>query len=138
MRRFFVLMLVCFAVTMTMAAQGTASTTASAAAATGSLPDAKAYSADEFPPWMNSTRRFEIITLGVFPFALFYTRAAFDLYRFVDNNFEGSYAPWPFKNELSYKPTDDEQIRSLLVAGGLAVLFASGDALIQYLQNRNR
>ena len=95
------------------------------------------YERDEFPEWLWTARRFEIIALGVFPFALFYTRIGFELSRFIENGFDPVYAPWPFSNEFSYKPTDEEQITSLLIAGGVALVFAGVDALILHLRPDN-
>jgi hypothetical protein len=114
------------------------SSSASSAAAAGTLVQgAVPYSPDEFPPLALATRRFEIISLGVFPFALFYTRLAFDLQRYASNNFQSIYAPWPFKNEFSYKPSDDEQIRSLLIAGGVSLAFAGVEAFVRHYKSRD-
>jgi len=68
------------------------------------------YAADEFPDWAVRLRRFEIITLGAFPIALFYTRFVFDIGRWTVNGiqndwtFSAAYAPWPFKGELYQAP----------------------------------
>lgn len=97
--------------------------------------EARPYQAEEFPAWLWRTRRFEIVALGVFPFALFYTRSLSDLYRYVSRGYDSRYAPWPFKNELSYQPSDQEQVLSLVIAGGLSVLFATVDSIIH---NRNQ
>lgn len=79
------------------------------------------YSAEEFPAWSRSLRRWEIISIGVFPIALFYTRFAMDTSRFVQNGFQARFAPWPFKNEYSYAPSADEQRAAVAVAAGLAL-----------------
>lgn len=78
------------------------------------------YEAKEFPAWAGSLRRWEIISIGVFPIALFYTRFAMDTNRYVVNGFEARYAPWPFKNEYSYAPSAGEQRLAIAVAAGLA------------------
>jgi hypothetical protein len=83
------------------------------------LPDP--YSPDEFPDWANSLRRFEIVSLGSFPILLFYSRIALDLGRFAGNGFDASYAPWPFRNEFSYKPDNSEQWLAVKVAFGLSL-----------------
>lgn len=89
------------------------------AAAPSPLPEP--YEAGEFPAWAGSLRRWEIVSIGVFPIALFYTRFAMDTNRFVHNGFQARYAPWPFKNEYSYAPSADEQRLAIAVAAGLAV-----------------
>ncbi|HAP43266.1 MAG: hypothetical protein A2087_01775 [Spirochaetes bacterium GWD1_61_31] len=129
MKRQLLLLLLCAAVLMPALAQTASPNPAEV------LP--QPYERDEFPDWLWSVRRFEIIALGVFPFALFYTRVGFDLSRFIANGFDPSYAPWPFSNEFSYKPTDEEQITSLLIAGGVALVFAGVDALILHLRPDN-
>ncbi|HOZ72424.1 MAG TPA: hypothetical protein PLQ29_05460 [Spirochaetales bacterium] len=96
--------------------------------AESSLPEP--YRAGEFPPWLDAARRFEIVGLGVFPILLFYTRFASDAARYVRNGFDATYAPWPFKNEQSYEPSDDEQWKNVLTAAGLSVAFAALDALV--------
>jgi hypothetical protein len=103
-------------------------TAAPASAAVSALPEP--YRKDEFPPWLAGARRFEIISLGAFPILLFYTRLAFDLRRYVDYGFESTYAPWPFRNEASYQPSDQEQVLSILTAAGLSLAFGTVDALL--------
>lgn len=93
-----------------------------------SLPEP--YGPGEFPPWLDAARRFEIVSLGAFPILLFYTRFASDAARYVRNGFDAEYAPWPFKDEQSYEPSDDEQWKSVLTAAGLSVAFAAVDAII--------
>jgi hypothetical protein len=44
-----------------------------------------------------------------------------DLGRFAGNGFDPSYAPWPFRNEFSYKPDNSEQWLAVKVALGLSV-----------------
>lgn len=87
------------------------------------------YGPEEFPAWAYTVRRFEIISLGSFPIMLFYSRIALDLGRFVDNGFDSSYAPWPFRNEFSYKPDDDEQWLAVKIALGLSL----GVGVLDYL-----
>jgi hypothetical protein len=60
---------------------------------------------------------------------LFYSRVALDLGRFVGNDFDSSYAPWPFRNEFSYKPDNDEQWLAVKVALGLSF----GVGMLDYL-----
>lgn len=95
------------------------------------------YKASEFPEWLNLTRRFEIIAVGVFPIMLFYTRFSFDMYRYISNGFDSVYAPWPFKNEFSYKPTDSEQYQSVMIAGIASLIFAGVDIFL-YIKKQER
>jgi len=88
------------------------------------------YDKDEFPEWMNTVRRYEIVSLGAFPILLFYTRFGFEIQRFIQSGFSASYVPWPFKNESSYVPTDEEQLQSVLTAAGLAIAFGALDAIL--------
>lgn len=112
---------------------GTPSTRSVSDAAVSAVPEP--YGPDEFPPWLPKLRRFEIVSLGAFPILLFYTRFAFDAKRFVDSGFDDdgfdmTFAPWPFKNEDSYEPTDDEQLTNVAVAGVLSLAFGVADLLL--------
>jgi hypothetical protein len=86
------------------------------------------YGAEEFPDWALSLRRFEIVSLGALPVVLFYTRLVFDFGRYTQNGFNPSYAPWPFKNEYSYRPSPQEQrdvfVSAALVSLGLGLIDA--------------
>jgi len=93
------------------------------------------YTKDEFPAWATGVRRFEIVSLGVFPILLFYTRFAADLQRYATNNFDGTFVPWPFKNESSYAPTDSEQLSYVLTAAGLSMVFGAVDAILLFRAN---
>ncbi|HUW70139.1 MAG TPA: hypothetical protein VMX33_07885 [bacterium] len=93
------------------------------------------YTKDEFPPWATGVRRFEIVSLGVFPILLFYTRLAADLQRYAGSNFDGNFVPWPFKNENSYSPTDSEQITYVLTAAGISLAFGAVDAILLFRAN---
>lgn len=104
------------------------STSGSGSKGLGVLPEP--YTKDEFPSWLNGLRRFEIISLGVFPIVLFYTRITMDVTRFVGNSYDPVYAPWPFKNENSYAPSDDEQLKGMLIAGGVSLLVGVLDAFL--------
>ncbi len=109
-----------------------ASARAFAQAAPSPLP--APYEASEFPDWALKLRRWEIVSLGVFPIALFYSRLSFDFGRYAGSGFQPEYAPWPFKNEYSYRPSDDEQRTAFLVAAGLSLAVGGIDALILQLR----
>lgn len=88
------------------------------------------YEKEEFPGWINGFRRFEIVSLGSFPLMLFYTRQVYDMYRYIDNGFDRSYTPWPFKPANAASLSSSEQWTNILIAGGLAVVIATIDAII--------
>ncbi len=97
-------------------------------AATNPLPEP--YSKEEFPDWAQGLRRLEIVSLGVLPVALFYTRFVFDFSRYTQNGFAPSYAPWPFKNEYSYRPSAQEQRDVFLSAALVSLSIGFIDAII--------
>ena len=101
-----------------------------AAAASAALP--QGFSA----PQENFFRRFEIIALGSLPITLLYTNIGFQLYHFMDNGFDMSWAPWPFEGENTDSITDSERFTRIGIAAGAAVAVAGVDALIRYLQAR--
>lgn len=88
------------------------------------------YGKEEFPDWAISLRRLEIVSLGVLPVALFYTRFVFDFSRYTQNGFASSYAPWPFKNEYSYRPSAQEQRDVFLSAALVSLSLGFIDAII--------
>jgi hypothetical protein len=53
------------------------------------------YSPTEFAPWVMDVWRAEVITVGTFPFTLFFTLEIYDTWRYATSNFNPSYAPWP-------------------------------------------
>ena len=81
-------------------------------------------------------RRFEIIALGSLPITLLYTNVGFQLYHFIDNDLDMSWAPWPFEGENTDSITDSERFTRIGIAAGAAVAVAGVDALIRYLQAR--
>lgn len=116
------------------------------------------YKASEFPAWALDLRRFEIVTLGAFPFAVFVAGEALDLSRLcfgasigLDLSRIGSgnpfvvtsvtagdviYAPWPVKSSASYSTTDDEKVLTIVVAATLAIGVGVADYLIVKAQKR--
>jgi len=101
-----------------------------AAAAPGALP--QGFSAPE----ESFFRRFEIIALGSLPITLLYTNVGFQLYHFIDNDFDVSWAPWPFEGSNTDSITDSERFTRIGIAAGAALAVAGVDALIRYLQAR--
>ena len=109
-------------------------TASSAPSAAGASPSALPQG---FPaPQENFFRRFEIIALGSLPITLLYTNIGFQLYHFVDNDFDMSWAPWPFEGENTDSITDSERFTRIGIAAGVAVAVAGVDALVRYLQAR--
>jgi hypothetical protein len=98
--------------------------------------DPAPYAEGEFPPCAISLRRAEIIGVGVLPFSLFFTGFAFDSFRFVVNGFDIAYAPWPFKPDAAYNPTDSEKLLTLGIAVGLSIVAVGVDLFIDYLKTQ--
>lgn len=96
----------------------------------------EAYAAEEFPEWALSLRRWEIVSLGAFPIALFYTHMVFDVSRYIGSGFDSAYAPWPLKNEFSYKPSPSEWGLMFLTAGAVAAAVGLTDAIILRIKRR--
>ena len=96
------------------------------------------YAPDEFPAWLRELGRFELIAVGSFPIMLFYSGVGSDLWRYVDSGFEASYAPWPFKNEYSYVPSESERNARLLTAAGLSIGVATLDFTLRALRRHGR
>jgi hypothetical protein len=93
-----------------------------------------AFNTTGFPQWAKDLRRWDIITFGVYPFALFFTTTVTDLIRW--NNANGMnmsdrrYAPWPLKSAGAIEMTSDEYGRVLLQAAGVSAMIACTDLII--------
>ena len=85
---------------------------------------------EEFPLWLRKLNRFEIIFIGSFPLSWFYSSVGWDISRWIGSNFDWTYAPWPFKNESSYRPTVYEIRTTLLTACALSLGVALTDLII--------
>jgi hypothetical protein len=120
------------------------------------------YSSAEFPVWAKDLRRFEIVSIGAFPWAVFYASFAFDSCRYFtgyscgfsfDNLSSGAnpftfvqlsqtdynpvYAPWPFKSAASYAGTDEEKYLTIVTAVSLALVVGIVDYAILKLRERS-
>ena len=84
----------------------------------------------EFPQWSRDLRRGEIVALGSFPFAYFFTTFFYDTYRYVDNGNNSLYAPWPVKPAGAIEYTQSEHFKTLGVAAGVSVAIAVVDYFI--------
>jgi hypothetical protein len=83
----------------------------------------------EFPQWARDLRRVEIITFGIFPFAMFVSTFSMDTIRYFNHDNNLQYAPWPFKSAGAVEMTTDEH-KIVLVA---AILGSVTLALTDYL-----
>lgn len=72
-----------------------------------------------------------ILSIGVFPFSYFYTGFVFDVVRFVSNNFDFAYAPWPFKTQNSVALTNSEMWLKLGISAGISVSFGILSAILK-------
>jgi hypothetical protein len=91
----------------------------------------------DFPRWALDLRRWDIITFGVFPFSMFLVTFTSDMIRYADNGFDGRYAPWPFKPAGGYTMTNDEYMRTFLIAAGLSATIAIVDLIIFNIRRNN-
>lgn len=72
-----------------------------------------------------------ILSIGVFPFSYFYTGFVLDVTRFVSNNFNPAYAPWPFKTQNSVALTNSEMWLKLGISAGISVGFGILSAILK-------
>ncbi len=87
-------------------------------------------------PFLKGLRRFEIVTFGAFPIMLFYTNIGFDLSRYIRSGYDSYYAPWPVKNEYSYKPSESEILVSIGTAALLSIGVGALDAILRSARAR--
>jgi hypothetical protein len=95
------------------------------------------FDTSEFPQWAKDLRRGEIVAFGSFPFAFFFATMSVDLYRSATHGWDRRYAPWPAKPAGSIDMTKDEQILTLGLAAGGAVIIALTDyAIVRYKRSK--
>ncbi len=85
---------------------------------------------EEFPLWARDLRRGEIVLFGSLPFSLFFSKIAFDSFRWYDNNWDMRYAPWPLKGSDFIELTDAEAGYTVAIAFGLSTAIALADHFI--------
>ena len=90
-----------------------------------------------FPQWSRDLRRGSIVAFGAFPFMYLFSNFSFDSYRFVLNNGDMRYAPWPFTAAGGGGRTQGDRFRVLGIAVGSSVFIAMIDYGI-VLHRRNR
>jgi hypothetical protein len=97
-----------------------------------------AFDTTGFPQWAKDLRRWDIITFGAYPFALFLTTSVTDLIRWNDANgmsmADRRYAPWPLKSAGAVEMTKAEYERVLLQAAGVAAAVACTDLIITLIK----
>jgi hypothetical protein len=86
------------------------------------------YEEDEFPQWAKDLRRAEIIVIGSIPFTMFLAIEVFDIYRYVSEDFNEEYAPWPFRGSAPYEL--EEKIGVVITAVSFSVCIAIIDYII--------
>ena len=88
------------------------------------------YGPDEFPGWSRSLRRTEIIALGLFPFAYLFTSLVYDTGRYAMHNYDGRYAPGPFRSADSVGRTSADSRNVIMISISLSALLAVIDLFI--------
>jgi hypothetical protein len=92
------------------------------------------------PQWARDLRRFEIVTFGTIPFAMFTATFGMDMYRWYNANgmdFSESgrrYAPWPLKSAGAYAMEPKEIETTLIIAASLCVTVALTDLVITLIK----
>ena len=114
---------------------------AAGTATTPTLATPQPYKPGEFPPWLHALRRGEVITVGVFPFALVYTGLMFDLGRYLvlsasGNPNAGTYAPWFFAPPDKPPLTSGEKLGIVLGSIGVSIIVGVIDYAINSAQER--
>lgn len=94
------------------------------------VPPTEEYTPDEFAPWLRDWRRGEVIMFGSFPISLFLCFEVYDLYRFLANDYQIQYAPWPLRPANAALYTSGEKAGLLLSAVSISILLATADYLI--------
>jgi len=88
-------------------------------------PTAEPYRTEEFPPWLLALRRAEIIFFGSLPFSFLLACEGLEIGRYMANNFDPTYAPWPFRTTAGIPYTESDRliiISSTLIISGLVAL----------------
>ena len=88
------------------------------------------YAKDEFPDWLRTVRRAEIILIGAIPFSLFLSFEVYDVYRFLSRNMDPRYSPWPFGASGGAPYTQEEQIGIAVSTLAFSSIIALADFLL--------
>jgi hypothetical protein len=87
------------------------------------------YHENEFPQWVKDVRRAEVILIGTIPFTFFLANEIFDIYQYVNMDFDYTYTPWPFKSPEAPPYTEEEKMGIIITA----VSISASLALIDYI-----
>ena len=88
------------------------------------------YEEGEFSPGLKALRRGEIMFFGSFPFSLFFSYEAYDIYRFFANDRQIQYAPWPFRRPDAVAYESYETTGVLVAAVSVSLVLAVVDYMI--------
>lgn len=99
------------------------------------LPVPKPYGADEFPPWAEDLRRFDVISIGSWPISFLFSSLAFDLGRWVGLSISGDnratqYAPLFFAPANKPANTLEETQTIIWISVGMSLTIGLTDYLI--------
>ena len=92
------------------------------------------------PQWVKDLRRWEIVTFGTIPFAMFTATFAMDMYRWqqansLDFSEEGRrYAPWPLKSAGAIAMDNREMERTIIIAAGISAAVGVTDLVITLIK----
>lgn len=88
------------------------------------------YTEEEFPAWMLSLRRAEIIFFGSLPFSFLLAVEGVEIGRYFAHDFNPIYQPFPIRNPQAPEYTPDEQL--LIIGSALIIsgIFALVDFII--------
>jgi hypothetical protein len=88
------------------------------------------YEPEEFPDWLRSLRRAEIVALGSFPISFFITSLSYGMIRYGINGFSPQYRPWIFAPPNAVDLTTNEKLGVILSAAGLSIIVAVIDLIL--------
>ena len=88
-----------------------------------------------FPQWAKDLRRFEIVAFGTYPFTMFASMFAMDMYRWIEQGMDWTdsgrrYAPWPLKSPGPVDMTNKQYEMTMVIAAGVSVTLAVIDLII--------
>ena len=109
-----------------------------AAAQTTENTSGAAFDMSGSPQWARDLRRGEIVAFGTFPFAIFFSTFAMDMFRSASNNWDSRYYPWPFKPAGAIGMTSREQYLTIGLAAGTSILVAGIDHLVVRNQRKKQ
>jgi hypothetical protein len=110
-----------------------------ARSSSGEVKPSVGFDTTEFPLWTKDLRRAEIVTFGSFPFTVFFTTFATDMWRCYSHDWDPLYAPWPAKPPGAINMTQNELAVTLTVAAALSVAIAVTDfSIVQIRRHRER